>query len=634
MPIYGLTITQRSISSRALIYKALNARSISRLFPNRSYSFASTMSISKQTEVEKSPTTKDMATSPYYNQGITLSEASRAKLGLRGYLPSAVESLEKQKERALIMLRSKKTSLDKYIFLAHLRNTNTHLFYKLTCDELEEIAPLIYTPTVGEACLNYSNIYPFLAPPGSSDGLYLTLNDLPNIEEIIRNYRPITGQSGGFSPEIAVISDGSRILGLGDLGVNGMGIPIGKLQLYVAGAGIDPRKTLPILLDLGTNNKKYLEDPLYVGLKQTRPDEDTFYSAVDKVLAGLHTVYPDLLIQFEDWSSEHAFGLLNKYKNKILTFNDDIQGTGAVILSGLMNAIRKVESESKVAPKDHRIVFYGAGSAAVGVATQIQEYFQTEYNMTEDEAKKVFWLVDSKGMITQDRGDKLANHKVYYARDDNNGKQFKELTDIVDYVKPTVLIGLSSSTGAFNSKVLSRLAELNKQPIVFPLSNPASQAECTFEQAMESTNNSVVFASGTAFPPYTDPKTGEIHVPGQGNNMYIFPGLGLGAVLAHPKLISNSMIYSAAKALANSLTPEERGQGWLYPSLKRIRAVSADVAAAVCETACQENLARSQIITNLKTHDEIVKHVTANMWSPTQDTAADTRQDVYQEANS
>ncbi|KAI7870348.1 hypothetical protein BDF14DRAFT_1773312 [Spinellus fusiger] len=555
-----------------------------------------------------------LANSPHYNHGTALSSEARVSMGLQGYLPAAVEDLDLQKKRALVILRSKQSTLEKYIFMAHLRNTHTDLFYKITCEELEEIAPIIYTPTVGEACQRYSDIYPFLAPPGSPDGLYLSINDLPHLEEIIHNYHPIVSNSEKFSPSMAVISDGSRILGLGDLGVNGMGIPIGKLQLYVAGAGIDPRKTLPILLDLGTNNEKLLEDPFYLGLRQNRPTDDVFYNVVDKVLKTLEKIYPDMLIQFEDWSSEHAFGLMERYNSKMLAFNDDIQGTGAVILSGIINAVRKVELEDEVSPKEHRIIFYGAGSAAIGVARQIQDYFQIEHKMPEEEAKKLFWIIDSKGLVTKDRGDTLVHHKLYYARDDNEGKQFKELMDIIDYVKPTVLIGLSSTHGAFDATALSRLAELNKQPIVFPLSNPSTKAECTFEQAMEATNNTVIFASGTAFPAYTVPTTGEIRIPGQGNNMYIFPGLGLGAILARPKCISDGMIYSSAKALADSLTTEERNQGWLYPSLQRIRAVSAEVAAAVCKEALNAGLAKSEAIKAITSHKELIHHVTNNMW--------------------
>ncbi|KAF7727068.1 hypothetical protein EC973_008031 [Apophysomyces ossiformis] len=554
-----------------------------------------------------------IARSGYDNEGTATTLAKRDLLGLTGLVPSKVETLETQKRRALRLLRSKPSMLEKYIFLAQLRTTNVRLFYQIILEELEEMLPLIYTPTVGSACLEYSNIYPFLAPPGVPDGLYLSKTDMPRLADVIRQYRPFPTEP--FSPQIAVISDGSRILGLGDLGVNGMGIPIGKLQLYVAGAGIDPRKTLPIILDLGTNNQKLLEDEFYLGLRQTRPADDEFYAVVDSVLSALHEVYPDLLIQFEDWQSDHAFGLLEKYQHKILCFNDDIQGTGAVILSGVINAIRRAQVESQVEPCHHRILFYGAGSAAIGVARQIQQYFQTEHGMTEEDAKKLFWIVDSKGLVTLDRGDRLAQHKIYYARDDNDGQQYKDLLDIVEYIRPTALIGLSSTPGAFSSEVLSRLGQINAQPIVFPLSNPATQAECNFEQAMKATEDRVIFASGTAFPSYTT-ATGEVRIPGQGNNMYVFPGLGLGAVLAKPTEVSDGMIYRAATALADSLTEEEKAKGWLYPSLTRIRQVSAIVAASVCEEALKEGLAKAEEIQSLS-HEQLVQYATEHMWSPT-----------------
>ncbi|KAI8061355.1 hypothetical protein BDF21DRAFT_403152 [Thamnidium elegans] len=559
-------------------------------------------------------TTESKTISGYYNEGTAIEQQKRRALKLNGILPNGIENMEIQRRRALQQVRSKSTPLEKYIFLAQLRTSNTRLFYKLIMDGLQEFAPIIYTPTVGTACIEYSNIYPFLAAPGVPDGLYLDSTDLTNLKETILNYQPVDN----YSPEIAVITDGSRILGLGDLGTNGMGISIGKLQLYVAGAGIDPRRTLPIVLDLGTNNEKLRNDDFYLGLRKARPADKEFYSIVDTVLETLHQVYPQLLIQFEDWSSEHAFGLLEKYRNKLVCFNDDIQGTGAVILSGIINAVRKVQQENNVLPRDHRVVFYGAGSAAIGVARQIQEYFEMEFNLTEEEAKKVFWIVDSKGLVTLDRGDKLAQHKVYYARDDNEEQQYKDLIDIVDYVKPTVLIGLSSTTGAFNKTVLNRLAELNEQPIIFPLSNPATQAECTFAEAMEGTDYRVIFASGTAFPSYTVPTTGEVRIPGQGNNMYIFPGLGLGAVLAQPSSISNGMIYSASKSLADSLTAEEIKQGWLYPSLVRIREVSAIVATAVIEESIKEGISNNKELESMS-HDELIEFVTNNMWTPTQE---------------
>lgn len=440
------------------------------------------------------------------------------------------------------------------------------------------------------------------------------MKDLPDLDEILQNYKQ---RSGDQVPDITVVTDGSRILGLGDLGMNGMPISMGKLQLYVAGAGIDPRRTLPIVLDFGTNTEKYLQDEFYLGVREKRPDDKVFYDAVDKVLKSLMRAFPDMLVQFEDFSSEHAFGLLKEYKDKILCFNDDIQGTGAVILSGLINAFRKVQSESNVALADHRIIFYGAGSAAIGVAKQIQEYLQVEQGLTEEQAKKVFYVCDSKGLITSDRGDRLADHKVYYARDDNKGSQYKSLEDIIDYVKPTALIGLSSCHNAFTSEVLSRMSQLNDQPIVFPLSNPSTKAECTFEDAMKATNNKVVFASGTAFPAYTIHETNQVRVPGQGNNMYMFPGLGLGSVLARPASITNRIILRASMALADSLTEQEREKGLLYPELTRIRDVSAVVASAVCDQAVKDRIATADEIKHVSPgdYDAFVK---SRMWNPQQ----------------
>ncbi|KAK9681166.1 hypothetical protein K7432_015726 [Basidiobolus ranarum] len=559
--------------------------------------------------------------SSFKSQGTATSESDRDTYKLRGLMPAVVESLEKQVARAFEQLRSKSSDLEKYIFLAWLRNTNTRLFYKMVMSSPEELMPLIYTPTVGAACVNYSHIYPFLAPNGSFDGLFISIDDIPVLDQLIENYKNALPDST-LTPDISVITDGSRILGLGDLGVGGMGIPVGKLQLYVAAAGLDPRKTLPICLDFGTNNQKNLEDPLYLGLRRKRPEGDEFHQAVDSVLATLNKAFPKMLIQFEDFSSEHAFELLERHRNRYLSFNDDIQGTGAVILSGFINAVREVG----IPAKQHKLLFFGAGSAGVGVAKQIMDYFVLEHGMTEEEAKKLFWLNDSKGLVTHDRGDKLAQHKVYFAREDNEGQQYKSLKETIEHVRPTALIGLSSQGGVFDEEVLKLLSEINERPIVFPLSNPATQAECSFEQAMIHTKGKVLFASGTAFPRYVDEHKQE-HVPGQGNNMYIFPGLGLGAILSRPSRITDTIIYASAAALADSLTEDERKSHLLYPRIDRIREVSAVVAAAVCRQAVKENLATEPWILSIlpsgastevgsPAWEELLKYVETNMWEP------------------
>ncbi|KAJ2846600.1 hypothetical protein IWW36_004275 [Coemansia brasiliensis] len=524
------------------------------------------------------------------NAGTALPYATRSALHLKGLVPSGVEDFTAQELRALEQLNMKSTNLEKYIFLSWLRSTNINLFYRLVLHNLKEIAPVIYTPTVGQACQEYSHIYPFLAPPNSVDGLYIPLTEVDNIEEIIENYKESIAE--GSEPEITVITDGSRILGLGDLGMNGMGIPVGKLQLYVAAAGLNPERCLPIVLDFGTDTQKYLDDPLYLGIRQHRPKDNAFYAAANRVVEALHMAFPNMFIQFEDFSTDHAFGLLDHWREKALCFNDDIQGTGCVILGGFISAVE----QAGIPAKDQRILFVGAGSAAVGVARQLLEYFTIEHKIPEEQAKAMFWFVDSRGMITANRGDKLAQHKTYFARHDNGDIQCQDLEATLEYVKPTALIGLSTIHKAFNERILTRMNELNSdaRPIIFPLSNPETKAECTFEEAMQFTNNRVLFASGTAFPEYTIPETGEVRIPGQGNNMYVFPAIGLGAVLCKPEWITDTMIYAVSKALANSLDEQEKARGELYPRIERIREVSAQLAAAFIHQAVRENIAKDQ----------------------------------------
>ncbi|RKP27747.1 hypothetical protein SYNPS1DRAFT_12218 [Syncephalis pseudoplumigaleata] len=532
---------------------------------------------------------------------------------LRGIMPAAIESMELQMERALEQLRRRAEPIDKYIFLSNLRNTNARLFYALLLDHLEEICPIIYTPTVGTACLEYSYIYPFLGTTNQPDGLYIRAEDLPAIDQLLDNYRAALPAD----PQICVVTDGSRILGLGDLGMNGMGIPVGKLQLYVGAAGLDPRRVLPICLDLGTNTQRYLDDPLYLGVRHRRPEDDEYYPLVADILHAVHRRFPQMLIQFEDFSSERAFELLKRHRDEMLSFNDDIQGTGAVILSGFMNAIEQVGKPID----EHRILFFGAGSAGVGVAKQLSEHFIRAGGLSEEEAKRRFWLVDSKGLITHDRGDRLPEHKVYFARDDNDGQQCRSLDEAIEYVKPTALIGLSAQASTFTPEIIARLAALNERPIIFPLSNPATNAECDFETAMRHSDNRVIFASGTAFPAYTIPGTNERRVPGQGNNMYIFPGLGLGAVLAQPARVTDEMIYVAAAALAGARTSDEVAAGDLYPRIQRIREVSAKVATAVIRQACDDGQATAAAaIAAARSGDAaLLAYVHHNMWHPTYD---------------
>ncbi|CAZ81110.1 unnamed protein product [Tuber melanosporum] len=523
-------------------------------------------------------------------------EDLRAQLKVRGLLPPHVESYELQKARCLEQIAQKSNPIDKYMYLSNLRNTNVNLFYRLLMDNMKEITPLVYTPVVGEACVKWSHIYT------QPEGLYLSYADRGNLRGILDNWT-------ADKVDIAVVTDGSRILGLGDLGVNGMGIPVGKLALYVGCAGIQPDRTLPITIDVGTENAANLKDPLYLGAKMHRVSEAEQLEFLDEMMIALNDKWPGLVVQFEDF--KNPFPSLERYRNTYTCFNDDIQGTGAVVLGGTINALKNTD----IPFKDQKLVFFGAGSAAVGVAKQICELF-IQSGIPESDARKMFWLVDSKGMVTNDRGDTLQEHKVYFSRDDNNGQQFKSLEEVVDYVKPTALMGLSTIGGAFTESIIRKMASYNEKPIIFPLSNPSSKSECTYEQAMQWTNNKVIFASGSPFPEFE--ADGRVHTPGQGNNMYVFPGIGLGTVLCEAVHVTQEMVYASAVGLADSLTDEEREKGWLYPNLDRIRSISVIVARSVIRAAQKENLDKNKTLQWLS-DVELDNYIRSKMYNPAGD---------------
>lgn len=500
----------------------------------------------------------------------SLSIPVRKYLQTYGLTPPRAESYEVQKKRCLAQLALKSTDIERFLYLSTLRYNNVHLFYRLLTDHFTELTPLVYTPTVGEACQRWSEIYQ------QPEGMYLSFEDRGHLANIIQNWP----QS---NVEITVVTDGSRILGLGDLGVGGMGIPIGKLALYTGCAGIRPEGTLPLTVDLGTGNKALIEDPLYMGSRRGKVTVEEEKEFLDELMAALKERWPDIVIQFEDW--KNPFPSLERYRHDYAMFNDDIQGTGAVIMGGIIGAVK----ESGIAPKDHRAVFLGSGSAGVGVAKQIVDYFMHE-GLTEEEAKNCFWLVDSKGLVTSDRGDTLAEHKIYFSRTDNDGKQFKSLDEVIEYVKPTIIMGLSTIGGAFTPEILQKMGKWNNRPIIFPLSNPSSKSECTFEQAISNTDGRALFASGSPFHPVT--YNGKTYHPGQGNNMYVFPGIGLGTILSKSVQVTSNMIYASGEALPTMITEEEKDLALLYPAITRIRDVSARVALYVIRAAQKDNVDR------------------------------------------
>ena len=500
----------------------------------------------------------------------SLSVPVRKYLQTYGLTPPRAESYEIQKKRCLAQLALKATDIERFLYLSTLRYNNVHLFYRLLTDHFTELTPLVYTPTVGEACQRWSEIYQ------QPEGMYLSFDDRGHLSTIIQNWPQA-------NVEITVITDGSRILGLGDLGVGGMGIPIGKLALYTGCAGIRPEGTLPLTVDLGTGNQALINDPLYMGSRRPKVTPQEEREFLDELMEALKERWPDIVIQFEDW--KNPFPSLERYRHDYAMFNDDIQGTGAVIMGGIIGAVK----QSGIAPRDHRAVFLGSGSAGVGVARQIVDYFVHE-GLTEEEAKNCFWLVDSKGLVTQDRGDTLAEHKIYFSRTDNKGQQFKNLEEVMDYVKPTIIMGLSTIGGAFTPELLRKMGQWNDHPIIFPLSNPSSKSECTFEQAITHTDGRALFASGSPFHPVT--YKGKTYHPGQGNNMYVFPGIGLGTILCKAVQVTPDMIYASGDALPTMITEEEKNKALLYPDITRIREVSARVALYVIRAAQKNNVDR------------------------------------------
>ncbi len=512
----------------------------------------------------------DILNEPLLNKGTAFTNEEREQLGLRGLVPPKVTAIDEQVLRVLENFRRKTDPLEKFIYLTSLHDRNETLYYKVLTENLMEMTPIVYTPVVGAACQQFGHIY------RKNRGMYISLDDKDHIRSMLDNWKQ-------DEIDIIVISDGSRILGLGDLGANGMGIPIGKLALYVAGGGIYPCKTLPILLDAGTNNQALLDDPLYLGLHQKRGDDEEYYNLVDEFVDAVQDRWPKALIQWEDFTNDHAFPLLNKYRDKVLCFNDDIQGTGAVALSGLLGGMR-MKSENLA---DQRIIFYGAGSAAVGIADMIVAGIVEESGMTETDARKLFWLIDSQGLVVKNGSRPLQDHKIPYARD---AEQIKTLLEVIKAVKPTILVGVSGQGHAFTEEVVKEMLNYSEQPIIFALSNPTSKSECSAEQAYSWTDGKAIFASGSPFDPVR--MKGKIYVSGQGNNMFIFPGVGLGASLCQATKVTDAMFYAAAKTLAEMVTDEELALGTVYPDLRKIRKISATIAAGICEMAFENGLAR------------------------------------------
>jgi malate dehydrogenase (oxaloacetate-decarboxylating)(NADP+) len=459
-----------------------------------------------------------------------------------------------------------------------LQDRDEKLFYRLILDHLEELVPIIYTPTVGRACQEYGHI--FRRPRG----IFISLEDAGQVASVLCNwpYKDV---------RVIVVTDGERILGLGDLGADGMGIPVGKLSLYTACGGIDPMLCLPVTIDVGTNNEELLGDPLYIGRGHRRVRGPVYDALIKEFIEAVQGLFPHALIQFEDFGNKNAFRLLAEYRNKVCAFNDDIQGTAAVVLAGLHTAARF----TKKPLAENRYLFFGAGEAGTGIADLLVEEMKSS-GVSEKAARGCCWFVDSKGLVVSSRRD-LAEHKVRYAH------HFSFVVDplaIIDAVRPTAIIGVSAQSGIFSERILKRMGKLNERPIIFALSNPTSKSECSAEAAYRFTEGRAIFASGSPFDPVVF--DGRKFIPSQGNNAYIFPGIGLGIVSSQSRRVTDRMILAAARALAAEVTETDLAEGRIYPPLARIREVSVKVALAVANEAYDQELATASKPPNLASH--------------------------------
>jgi malate dehydrogenase (oxaloacetate-decarboxylating)(NADP+) len=533
------------------------------------------------------PTGVHLLNDPAHNKGTAFTETERDAFKLRGLLPPRILTQAQQVMKILENLRAKTSDLEKYIYLVSLQDRNERLFYRVVIDHIEEVMPLIYTPTVGRACQVFGHIW------RRARGLFISAHDRGRIASVMSNWShgPV---------RVIVVTDGERILGLGDLGANGMGIPIGKLSLYTACAGVDPNACLPITLDVGTENEELLADPLYSGLPHRRLAKTDYDAFIEEFMQAAAAQFPGALVQFEDFGNKNAFRILNAHRHRACCFNDDIQGTAAVCVAGLYAALPLLRAPSLSA---QRYMFLGAGEAGVGIADLLVEAMKAE-GLPAEQGRQRCWLVDSKGLVVRSRTD-LAEHKRPYA---HRYDEQPDLASAIAALKPTVLIGVSGRPATFNRGIIEAMAALNERPVIFALSNPTVKSECTAEQAYAWSGGRAIFASGSPFPPVT--YGGETFSPRQSNNVYIFPGVGLGTIASGARRVTDVAFLTAARTLAGMVTDADRSRGAMFPPLNRIREVSAAIATAVARVAYESGLAIAP------PPDELETFVRAHMYEP------------------
>jgi malate dehydrogenase (oxaloacetate-decarboxylating)(NADP+) len=532
------------------------------------------------------PTGITLLRDPTLNKGSAFTLEEREGLGLTGLLPPRVHTLDEQVQRVLENLRKQSTDIERYVYLIALQDRNKTLFYRVLLDNIEELMPIVYTPTVGQACLQFGHI--FRRPRG----IYIAARDKGRIAELLGNW-PYN------DVRVIVVTDGERILGLGDLGADGMGIPVGKLALYTVCAGIHPSFSLPVTLDMGTDNARLLNDPLYIGLQHPRIRGDLYDEMIEEFILAVQQVFPGCMIQFEDFANRNAFRLLQQYRDQVCCFNDDIQGTASVTVAGIFSALRLTGGSLK----DQRFLFLGAGEAGLGTGELLVSAL-VEEGLSPEEARRCCWYFDSKGLVVKGRTD-LSGHKRLYAHEHPPVADFHEA---VQALGPQAIIGVSGQPRRFTPEILETMARINERPIIFSLSNPTSKSECTAEEAYTWTGGRAIFASGSPFAPVVT--NGRTYYPSQGNNVYIFPGIGLGVMASGATRVTDEMFLTAARVVSQGVSEDDLQGGRVYPPLPRIRQVSLDVAVAVAELAYANGLA-------IKPRPEdLVEHIRSLMFEP------------------
>eukprot|EP00090_Calanus_glacialis_P004769 TRINITY_DN13578_c0_g1_i1.p1 TRINITY_DN13578_c0_g1~~TRINITY_DN13578_c0_g1_i1.p1 ORF type:complete len:638 (-),score=145.36 TRINITY_DN13578_c0_g1_i1:85-1998(-) len=571
---------------------------------------------------------KNLLSDPLFNKGLGFPRAERDRLGIRGLLPSQILAVDGQEDNIMAEYRQgwatraaeepddeiiksgvNPDNIRKWKVLQSVQDRNETLFYRLLMDNFTEMAPIIYTPTVGWACSHFSHLY------RRSRGMYFCRYDRNEMASMVYNW-------DSDEVDAVVVTDGSRVLGLGDLGLGGLGISIGKLDLYVAAGGFHPRRVLPVVIDVGTNNPKLRADPRYLGDREDRLEGDEYYELIDEFMAAIKLRWPRALIQFEDFQSKHAVHLLARYKKEYLMFNDDIQGTAATVLAGLYGAM-KVRGLEPADLKNQTIMVAGAGSAGSGVLLTIRNAINRRHGLSKEEASKRFYIVDHNGLISKSRSNLAEMEEQFYDLSsfavDDPAMEGMSLIDTIKKVKPNILIGLSACGGLFNEDVLKAMNENEAPPIIFPLSNPTSRSECTAEQAQAATGGRAIFASGSPFPDMEI--NGKMVASSQCNNRYIFPGLALGAALGQTGVVTNAMINRAAEALVELIDEKDLARRATFPENVEIREIGAHLAAKVFEQGVQENLKiGNKVMLEAYNHgglEELKAYIYSKMWYPT-----------------